>query len=256
MEVYAGEGRPRVELRWVREFARVQELVEHLQRVQDIYYVEFEACETITDNLRVYSPSQETFFLVEYDGARKSLHLWKSAGQWRVADLIGHVYSRAAHWTPDLECDARLQHYAHREWLQRAMPSLRFSADAWDADSFWRLLELQTAKLDWGQDSAELAFRTALAMVCVRLSLNHNKRKIATRLQDYYTSMSALCNNTIEEPGYTPVRVAPQPGSTKGLGDFPNNILISNFKSHFKHSADNFEAQLKTPSARPSQLNY
>ena len=203
--VYVGKNQPNVKLTRIEQFASVPELAAFFADLQEEYNVQFDTCETITDNLKVTCSSYGCkdraglpFYLVDYDGDRDCFHLWKADGDWknaRVFAMLHEFHSQGSASNSNSNSNWERYLLAHpdyinspiREMLKRALGKLNVDWANVNLALFWAQFGRIYNDLKDKKDMENVnTIKMLVSLALLRCNVILNKGKIASQLAQFH----------------------------------------------------------------------
>lgn len=200
--VYVGENQPNVKLTRIEQFATVAELAAFFAELQEEYNVQFDTCETITDNLKVTCSSYGCkgkaglpFYLVDYDGDGNCFHLWKTDGDWKNARVFAmlhefHSQDQSAaprNWEKYLLTHPDYINSPIRDGLQRALGRLNVDWAAVNLPLFWAQFGRIYTDLKDKRDMENVnTIKMLVSLALLRCNVILNKGKVASQLSQFH----------------------------------------------------------------------
>lgn len=267
--LYARDDRPKVKLTREQEFGKVDELLEYFHSIQDTFHVEFEATETITENLKLRCTSyggdefdgSVPFYILEYDEILDSIYVWKSEGQWELNKLISALYmdhsiEGSSKFVQLVRESSSFAKHPWKKLIDTVLDKLNVDWSAINMDQFWVQLDSilmldEDAKLD------EFSFKSLVSMAVLRTRVVENKAYLERTVKQYLNSMKKKDGREQESPEG---KAAASPTSHSSLSpvledgqtEADHDQVVTNFNRHFKLMAEDYETfDLKSWAAFP-----
>lgn len=199
--LYAGDDHPKVKLTREREFSNIRDLTRYFHGIQDTFYVEFEASETITENLKLRCVSYGAnefdgttpFFILEYDEILDSFYVWKSEGRWELNKLIATLYMdhsmKGSFKTAGLvRSHPNFSKHPRRVLIDLVIDKLNVDWSAIDIGQFLQQLD-NVLELDKDENLDEFSFKSLISMAILKTKVKENKISLERAIREYHQSM-------------------------------------------------------------------
>lgn len=106
-----------------------------MHSIQELYGIELQTSETITENLKIdCAPAYlkpnciPHFYILEYEEISDTFFIWKSDGRWQLNKLSALLYVdndanvvKNTSWKEVFQNDQRFKNYDKRAWLQNCL---------------------------------------------------------------------------------------------------------------------------------------
>ncbi|QLG74799.1 hypothetical protein HG535_0H01260 [Zygotorulaspora mrakii] len=251
--LYAGEEHPKVKLTCEREFSNIKDLINYFHSLQDTFYIEFDTCETITENLKLRCSSyggdefdsSVPFFILEYDEMLNNMYVWKSEGQWESNRLISNLFLSKGvknETVKSIRSHPKFETHERRDMIDVVIDKLNVDWSAIDLGEFWTQLDQM---VDPKKEDV-YSFKSFIAMAVLKTRVIKNRKLLSRSLMTYYQKIKSSAykaHPTLQhdEPKYI---------TTADIED----QVATNYNSHFKLMAENYETfDLKNWAAYPAR---
>lgn len=274
VSLYAGDDLPRIKLQCTHKFLTVEELCKFLTNIQDIYYIDFQTCETITENLKIYANGNDKtlpFYLLEYDEINDCFFLWKSNGSWKMDNIIAQFYQNniakdgytndLLHWFVE---DTRFQTHSNKAQLKEFVKDLKFDWDLETVNQFWESFQvLLKEKGDLSNDP--FVFKSLVILSILKVKVLQSRIQLKDALDNYYMKLSKTklpvlssptsirseleeqvrspltTNSSTDDENYVYDKTSADKNKVTKKYRKENTQLVHNFDHHFKIIAEDYE---------------
>lgn len=218
--LYTGENQPNVKLTCIEQFNTLTDLTDFFHDLQETYNIEFESCQTITDNLKITcssygydNPDKKKnlipFYIVEYDNDEDSFYLWKTDGDWKqnkIFALLYKFYSKktvAVNWEQFLLKDENFINSPIKNQLESALNKLNVDWSKIDINLFWKQFSLICNDRKDKDDFENInTLKTFISLAILKCNVILNQKLLAKNVKDFYQRLKGkfnkLPNNDID----------------------------------------------------------
>ncbi|BAO39770.1 uncharacterized protein YKR011C [Kluyveromyces marxianus] len=263
--VYAGENKAKIELTRIKDVPRIEDIIEYLHRMQDIFQLQLGVVETITGNLKIRSSSQhddsedygKPFYILEYCEGEDRYSLWRTSYEWKLSGAIATLYGNNGPVEFPVALLDAFKNFKHKEEILNSLKEFNIKkAKALD----WQMVAVELSKFidDFEKSSSEIdrhQLKTAIALTLLKCMVHSNKIALENTLLSYDAKMHQQESN-VSSPSSTSTKPTRATSVESDYTHMPSTQLQSNFNSFFQSMAENFETYdtEKQPSTRSLKL--
>lgn len=211
--LYQDENKPKVQLTLIKTAMKLNDIINYFHDLQDLYNMEFNINETITENLKVDCSSpginlaQVPFYIIEYDEIYDSFYIWKSNGNWNLNQIINtlyHLHNNTLNnhsWKRKFNRNKHFKSHPLKSMLISALNQLNLEWIDIDLNQFWSQFDSIYDHYIANNDSEsinEYTLKSLISMAVLKLNVLNNKQYLKETFHQYYENIKTV-NTKIDE---------------------------------------------------------